>query len=761
MPNKNIDNKRESHLRDEVKQVLLNPLFSEDLTDERALERWLDDAIRAVKNVASPAKGKELILSLLFYKYLSDLSDVSPLDSKFLVLQPVYRWEVIQNHPADGTLGDFITNITREVTSLTPNFKGILDLVDYGGYQKEERVVSDAVLRKLIEIISCYNLANVTKYIDFWNSTYGYLLQHLPESYDEKRNQFYTPREVVRLMVEIIKPTSNSDFYDPTCGSGCLSGISYHLSGLSNEQKTDKKFVGQDKISVASAIAKMDLYFQDTVKIYKGNTLRNPHLDESGDLPQFKYILANPPWNLSGYDEVFYRGYPERFQYGIPPKRNADWGWIQYILASLKEDDGQAAVILDLGALSRGSGSELPGSERNIRKAIIEQDIIEAVISLPRNLFYNTTEPCCLLLFNVNKIPERKEQILFIDALNAFQYHRSSKQAILKQKDRNTIIEAYEQWKTDENFCRVAPLAEICSYDYDLRPILYVSKEVNIHYRSLDIIEKELVEAGRVRISNDLKILEYFRYPSQESVHLDNILKNYLPGLSKGHLDERLRALLENSEKSRGQELVLEMERREMLSHMLFAPDVEKVPLKGCANIYGGFTPKKIEIEAAELRQEGEYISWVKAGDLEQEYVLETEGRIPEILIRNDIYSRRAVRPVNTIVLAICGGASTVGKTAILGVPAAINQAVCCIDPQEDILDHSYLFCYLTYMRRRWGRDVKGGRQDLTLQSVKKHSIPHLGLEQQREIATKLQPYNEKVRGLKREIALLRQILRA
>ncbi|GHO96309.1 hypothetical protein KSF_063570 [Reticulibacter mediterranei] len=763
MPNKNIDNKRESHLSGEVKQVLLNPLLSIDLTDASVLERWLDEMLRVVKNVVSPMKGKELILSLLFYKYLSDLSEPSLLDNEFYIVRPACRWEAVQTHPVDGTLGDFITNITREAISLNPNLKGILGFIHYGEYKDGKRVVNDTVLRKLIEIISCYNLAHVTKNIDFWDNTYAYLLQHLPDPHNAAQNQFYTPRDVARLMVEMIKPTynGNDNFYDPACGSGCLSGLSHYLKGLSNGQEADKRFVGQDKISIASALAKMDLGFSWTVELYQEDTLRNPLRGNSGKLKNFDYVMANPPWNLSGCDREIYINDPDRFPYGIPPTRNADWGWVQHVLASLNKDHGRAAVILDLGALSRGSGSESPESERNIRKAIIEDDILDAIISLPRNLFYTTAAPCCLLIFDINKRQEYKGKVLFIDALNYMKRSRTSRKIDLQKEERDRIIEAYNLRKTIKDFCCVASLKAISSNDYDLRPVLYVSQEINIHYRSQHVIERELAEVSQIRTSNDLKILEHLHYPSEEPVHSDDILKIYLSDMSKDNLDEDLRALLENSEKSRGQELALEIERRERVSHLLFALDVERIPLKKCANIYSGFTPTKKEKKAAELWTEGEYISWVKAGDLEQEYILETEGRLPVILTRNDICSRRAVRPINTIVLAICGGGSTVGKTAVLGIPAAINQAVCCIYPQEDTLDHSYLFCYLTYMRRRWGREVTGGRQDLTLQAVKNHSLPLPDKKRQQEIVNELRPHNEKILRLKEEIALLRKILKA
>ena len=256
-------------------------------------------------------------------------------------------------------------------------------------------------------------------------------------------------------------------------------------------------------------------------------------------------------------------------------------------------------------------------NERNIRKAIIEHDLIDAVISLPRNLFYTAAAPCCLLLFDINKKQEYKGEVLFIDALNYIKRSRTSRYIELKKEEYDMIIEAYNQRKTMKDFCCVAPLTEISSNHYDLRPVLYVSQEINIHYRSQDIIERELVEASQARISNDLKILEHLHYPSDRSVHPDDTLKIYLSDLSKGNLDEDMCALLGELEKSRGWELALEIERRERVSHMLFALDVKRVPLKTCAKIYSGFTPTKTERKRSELMKAEECIPWVRAGDLE------------------------------------------------------------------------------------------------------------------------------------------------
>jgi len=729
------------------------PPPAEEVTNVRILERLLEAATDILKENVSRGGEKTFLLPLLFYKYLSDLSHSTSPEARSLHFPPEYRWENISNQLTDDNIGRTITNAIGNIAFLNPRLYGILDFMNYEKY-------NDAPLKKLILLISQYQLPPAED-LDLWSETYEYLLQRFPEREQDAEEAFYTPRDVVKLMADLVKPAPNESVYDPALASGCLSGLFHYLDSKHAEPKMEMKLIGQDLFSIASAVTKMDLLFYEKAEIHYGDALREPLCEKDGNLRSFDYVLANPPWNMSIDDEMLYEIDSKRFLCGIPDRGKADWVWIQHILASLKEKKGRVAVILDLGVLSRGLASDLLINEHGIRQVVIEQDVVEAVISLPGNLFYGTTVPCCLLLFNVNKLPDRAGKILFVDALNTFQARRGSRRFKLEQKECDAILEANEQWKTEGNFCRVAPLEEVCSNGYDLRPVLYVSKEVNIHYRPLDIVKQELVEAGQVRIADDLKVLEYLHRPDQENLDLNNLLETYQHPLSKDYLDESLRALLEELKKSREKELALEMEQREIISYMLFTLDVEKVPLGECANIYGGFTPRKREREIAELKQEGTDVFWVKAGDLEQEYIREAEGRIPEFLTRN-YHCSRAVQPINTIVLAIYGGASTVGKTAILGIPAAINHAVCCINPHnEHFLDRLYLFCYLTYMRKRWWRDVTGGRQNLTLRAVKKHALPLPPDVTQQEIAAKLLPYNNRIRELKREIALLHQVLKA
>src|SRR5207248_6360383 len=208
-----------------------------------------------------------------------------------------------------------------------------------------------------------------------------------------------------------------------------------------------------------------------------GDTLRNPGYAAKGSgLQRFDYVVANPMWNQDNYNESFYDHDPwERFShFGTPPNSSADWGWLQHIYASLN-NEGRAAIVLDTGAVSRGSGSKSTNRERDIRKKFVEEDIIDCVVLLPENLFYNTTAPGIILLLNRDKAPERRGQIILINASNYF----------IKRKPKNELTgeaiaaaaEVYHKWETRAKFSRVITIEEVRSTDYNLSPSQFV--EVN------------------------------------------------------------------------------------------------------------------------------------------------------------------------------------------------------------------------------------------------------------------------------------------
>ena len=753
MPSKRLNSKIVSQPSSSAVQLSFNFSSLEEISekvisDSHMLEQLLDQSVSAIKDVVKVEEINPILLPLLFYKYLSDLFETPSLVSNSLNFPSEYRWEAIWNHQNNETTGQFIHRAMHTLVRLNSRLRGVLDFANY-----EE--LSDITLKRLVGVISGYRLIKAYD-LDLWSEAYEYMLQRFPEKKQSSGMSLYTPRDIVKLMVDLIKPEPDESFYDPACSSGCLSSLFHCLNLKQAEQKGGPELIGQDEFSVASAVVGMNLLFYDNAKINNSNALYKP-LFENNALKRCRYIFANPPWNQSGHDDVFYKNNSyKRFQYGIPPRKSADWGWIQHILASLAENNGQAAVILDLGTVSRGSGKTLRDRERDIKRAIIEKDVIEAVISLPGNLFYGTTAPCCLLLLNVTKMSDRKGKILFVDMLNPLEIRRSSKRIGLKQAECDTIVEAYSRWKTIENFSCVTSLEETYSYDYDLSPALYVPKKIEMHYRPLDAIQQELAEAVQEQVSSDLKILEHLNCRTEEEFHLVDILDTRLSGLKSGRLDKALCILLNNAVRSRKRELAFAIEERETVSRDLFVFETASVRLGTCARIHGGFTPDKRERE-----RDGQRIPWVKAGDLEQEFVIEAEDSLPEILTTNDPYSSAAIRPEDTLLLALYGGASTIGKTAILGISAVTNQSVCCITPFQGDFDSDYLFCYLTYIRKSWMRYAQGSRQNIYLQVVRNHLVPCPDSKQQSAIVAKLRPHNEKICELKREIAVLQRILKA
>jgi type I restriction enzyme M protein len=257
-------------------------------------------------------------------------------------------------------------------------------------------------------------------------------------------------------------------------------------------------------------MAKMNMFLHDyTDSLFAiGDTFTKPGFAAEGaGLKRFDYVVANPMWNQDNYDETLYENDRwKRFEFGAAQSSSADWGWLQHIAASLN-DTGRAAVVLDSGAVSRGSGSKSSNKERTIRQAFITADLIEAVVLLPENLFYNTTAPGIVVVLNRNKGNGRKGQFLVINASEFF----------VKEKPKNRLTEegmaattdAFHGWRTQEKLSRVVSLKELEEADYNLSPALFVDTDDPITYRNLCEILSELatVRTERAKIDDELDAL--------------------------------------------------------------------------------------------------------------------------------------------------------------------------------------------------------------------------------------------------------------
>ena len=517
------------------------PLSSPDQEqlDISTLETWLWDAACVIRGTTDAPKFKDFILPLIFYKRLSDvfddefakqieefgdetvareMIDADHQDALKTGRNPIvrfyipqeYRWEAIRNHPADSHLGEFVTEAMRKVVSQNPRLNGVLDVQDFNEQQSGQRTLDDDRLVSLIEVISQHRLGLQDTEPDILGRAYEYLLRKFAEGQGQSAGEFYTPKEVGWLMARLINSEPHTTIYDPACGSGGLLIKPRLLFEMTHpdEKSAAPQIYGQELTATTYAMAKMNAFLHDFIgaDLRIGDTFRNPgFVTDDSSLQRFDYVLANPMWNQKEYNETFYTNDSwQRFTYGVPPSSSADWAWVQHILASLK-GTGRAAIVLDTGAASRGSGSKQTSRERDIRKGFVENDLIEGVILLPENLFYNTSAPGIILLLNRNKPRERKAQILLINLSNYF-VKETPKNALTKE-GIDAAAEVYQAWKSREKLSAVITLEDVRKTDYNLSPSQFVDVADEVEHRPISEILADLTEARITREKAD-KTLE-------------------------------------------------------------------------------------------------------------------------------------------------------------------------------------------------------------------------------------------------------------
>ena len=516
-------------------QTTLFPSENEEHLNISTLETWLLDAANTIRGASDAPKFKDFILPLIFYKRLSDVFDdefakqIEEFGSEELAREIVeadhedalksgrnpivrfyipqeYHWKALRNHPADGHLGEFVTEAMREVARLNPLLQGVLNVKDFNESQSGQRTLDEERLEALIEVLSRHRLGLQDTEPDILGRAYEYLLRKFAEGQGQSAGEFYTPKEVGWLMAKLITPEPYSTIYDPACGSG---GLLIKPRLLFEQTHPDDKsqapqIYGQELTPTTYAMAKMNAFLHDFIgaEVQIGDTFRNPRfVANNSSLQRFDYVLANPMWNQKEYNDAFYESDSwNRFSYGIAPSSSADWGWVQHILASLKEN-GRAAIVLDTGAVSRGSGTKNTNRERDIRKKFVEKDLIETVILLPENLFYNTTAPGIILLLNCNKPAERKDEILLINLTNYFENQKPKN--VLTDEGIDAAVEVYQAWESHEKLSNIITLEDAQRTDYNLSPSQFVDVGDKVEHRPVNEILSDLTEARITREKTD------------------------------------------------------------------------------------------------------------------------------------------------------------------------------------------------------------------------------------------------------------------
>jgi type I restriction enzyme M protein len=461
--------------------------------DIKTLENWLWEAACKIRGEIDAPKYKDYILPIIFLKRLSDVfeDELDRLSKEYnskeiaeklieedhklvrFYIPKESRWDVISKLTVN--VGQTLTDIVRSISRENPKLQGVVDLKDFNETASGQRIISDEKLILLIDVLGRYRLGTKDVEPDILGRAYEYLLRKFAEGSGQSAGEFYTPKEVAIMMSLILDPKPNEIIYDPCCGSGGLlikCNLRFNEKYKNDAIVTPLKFYGQEILHGTLAMAKMNVFIHDMeATIALDDTMNRPAFkNPDGSLMKFDIVTANPMWNQDFIQSVYENDAFNRFRFGIPPSSSADWGWIQHMYSSLTVK-GRMAVVLDTGAVSRGSGNRGKNRERDIRKEFVDRDLVEAVILMPENLFYNTTAPGIILVINLNKA--QKNEMLLINASKLFKKGKPKNYMDIDEH-LPQIASIYHDWKEVEGISKIVSKDEVIKNDYNLSPSRYV-----------------------------------------------------------------------------------------------------------------------------------------------------------------------------------------------------------------------------------------------------------------------------------------------
>ena len=488
------------------------PEPSADLLSVAQLERYLWSAADILRGSIDSSDYKSYIFGLLFLKRLSDrfeeeaeklvadgVSETvawTDLDEHRFFVPDRARWGSIQKQATN--IGETLNEACAALEEQNSGLEGVLAGIDYN----DERKLGDAknrdtVLARLVQHFSQLSLRNDRMAEpDLLGRAYEYLIEQFADDAGKKGGEFYTPRMVVKLIVELLAPSERMRICDPTAGSGGMLIECAHYVERKGGDPRNLTLHGQEKNLGTWAICKMNMLLHGLpdVTIEKGDTIRDPKLVDEGELLLYDRVIANPPFSLDewGRDVAESDGYG-RFRFGLPPKTKGDFAFVQHMVAVLN-NSGRLGVVMPHGVLFRGA------AEGKIRQGLLREDLLEAVIGLPPNLFYGTGIPASILVLNRDKPVARRGRVLFIDA--SAEFEEGSNQNRLRDQDIRHIADTFGAYADGDKYARVVPLAEIDQNDWNLNISRYVDTseeqeriDVGEAVRRLQVLERERAAA--------------------------------------------------------------------------------------------------------------------------------------------------------------------------------------------------------------------------------------------------------------------------
>ena len=495
----------------------------------KPMEQMLWDAACSIRGEKDAAKFKDYLLPLLFLKRLSDVFDdeidrlaeeygdrevaqeIAETDHDLLrfYLPPEARWGVISGRethqwPLDDRgrstrphdIGEHLTRAVRAVVRQNPSLSGVIDLVDFASERNGERDINPAKLADVVQTFSDprYRLGIADVQPDFLGRAYEYLLRKFAEGSGQSAGEFFTPTEVGFLMAHLMRPRPGEDCHDYACGSaGLLVKLQLAARELDPTSRVPLKLDGQELQADSYAVAHMNAIIHDMdVWIERGDTMINPKFKTaSGQIATHDIVVANPMWNQPFSPDLFANDPFDRFRTrgGITTGKG-DWAWLQHTLACLNQR-GRAAVVLDTGAMTRGSGSRHEDRERNIRKWFVDRDLIDGLILLPDNLFYNTSAAGIIVVLSKRKPTVRKDKIVLVNASRRVRKGRPKN--YIPQEDIRPLAAAFAKGEPVEGEVAVITREQAEQADYNLSPSRWVGQASSAKVGSVHALLKDLL----------------------------------------------------------------------------------------------------------------------------------------------------------------------------------------------------------------------------------------------------------------------------